>query len=76
MTAQQQGMIAVGTAVRALVPPQLDYVVLVYPRDGKMTPERVSYVTSTTVSELENRAIDAAAVFATKAKSNLSSHQS
>jgi hypothetical protein len=62
MTAQEKGMMMVGQAVRQLVPPQLDFVVIVYPPDGALSG-RISYTTSTTVGERASRAVDAAAVF-------------
>lgn len=62
MTAQERGMAMLGSIARQIVPPHLDFVVIVYPRDGALR-DRISYTTSTTAGELAARAVDAAAVF-------------
>lgn len=71
MTAQEQGMLRVGEACRIIVPPQLDFVVVVYPREAPIDARNIAYITSTTASDMEAKAITAAQVFAVVAKGNL-----
>lgn len=65
---QQAGLARIGSAVRTLTPPQLDFVVIVYPAQGPIHPNLVSCVLSTTVVGLTARACDAAAMFIAKHK--------
>lgn len=50
MTAQKQGMIVLGAAARELVPPQMDFVCIVWPKPETgipIAPGKISFCTST-----------------------------
>lgn len=76
MTAQEQGLFEIAETVRAMTPPGLDFVVILYPKAGPVCARKIAYVTSTKVGAMEDSAMAAAAAFLAVAKSNRAPHDS
>lgn len=62
MTAQEDGLQRIGVQLRRMVPPELEYIVVVFPSE-RIEPRRIAFVTSLPADQSIAACVTAAEAF-------------
>lgn len=73
---KQQALAMIAESMRALLPEELDFIVIIYPAGDAKNPKTIDYACGISEGRPVNEPLDAAAAFIVTHKANINEHQS